>query len=80
MIKNFVASVDWGMVNLWALVVFFALLLIYLGLCFYSSGKEREKVELMQEISDALPWADPGKIIMDTEYAPVFFEERRKKY
>lgn len=78
MIKQFITTLDWGLVGLWALVALFALLLIYICLCFYSTGKERERVELMREIRDALPWADPLKIIMDAEYAPVFIEERRR--
>lgn len=78
MIKELVSKIDWGLAGLWALVVFFFLLLVYLCLCFYCAGKEQEKVELLREIREALAWADPAKIIMDAEYAPVLISERRK--
>lgn len=54
------------------------LFLFYLILCARGQRQEQEELELMREIRDALPWADPLKIIMDAEYAPVFIERRRK--
>ena len=75
-----VQSADFQITCIWLAIAALLLVLFYLILCAIGQEHDREELELMREIRDALPWADPGKIIMDTEYAPVFLEERRKKY
>lgn len=54
------------------------LFLFYLILCARGQRQEQEELELMREIRDALPWADPVKVLMDAEYAHVFMERRKK--
>ena len=74
-----VQSADFQIACIWLAIAALLLVLFYLILCAIGQEHEREELELMREIRDALPWADPAKIIMDAEYAPVFVEERRKQ-
>ena len=76
-IAEILQSIDPMIALLWMGVAAMLLVFIYLCLCAISADHEREEIQLMREIRDALPWADPLKIIMDAEYAPVFIERRR---